>query len=1143
MYSTRIVLLAIATLLLPRPNSGPERVRGHSQETKGGVSATTLHQATSDPLKDRVARLYGALPLTFEVNQGQAAPRAKYLTRSPGCSIQLSSTTAWFNLRTRDDATIRGTTSRSSNAAAESCTLRMNLVGARDSNRVTELDELPGKSNYFIGSDPQKWRTNIPNYSRIKFHSVYPGVDLLYYGSGRELEYDFVVAPGASFRKIQLRFEGAERLTLDDSGDLLIQTPVGEVRQRKPVTYQETGGVKRSVEGNYVLRAPLEAGFDVPSYDPRLALVIDPVFIYSTSVGGSSNENGNAVAMDDSGNVYITGATTSLDFPSVNAFQPGLKLPAVGIGTPSDAFIAKLNPSGTALYSTYLGGGSVDVGNSIAVDSSGNAYVTGLASSDDFPTTGNAFQRKASGGGDAFITKLNAAGNRLSYSTYLGGPNAHGFRTNSNVGRGIVVDREGSAYVAGFTFSDEFPLKRAAQADFNHGNINGFDCLRFFLAPTAEDAFITKLNPEGSGLIYSTYLGGIGVEEANGIAVDSSGSAYVVGTTCSFDFPGMVTGNQIGVACFLTKLSASGNSFVYSLRFGGRGQDFGNSIAVDANGNAYVTGQTDSDDFPTTAALQSGLAGSVIYISNDGGGSWKSASGLSNSMATSVAIDPTNSLRVLAGFLNRFGGTGGLLESTDGGASWGGPGFSPYPTNYAQGVAIDPKNPSVIYTELAKSTNRGATWTAMRFPSGGPFGPSRLLIDPSNTSTVYLLSLGGLAGDVIFPPRFFKTTDAGSTWDFVRNGTNLFVPTSAVLDPQNPATLYATAVDLYKSTDAGATWRIPYGGNRNFSRLAIDPIHSSILYVSDPSGSLFKTTDNGASFSKLIDLGIKVNDLQVDPITPNTVYVATGSSGRGGAVFETTDGGDTWNVTDLVAASIGTVAVDPFNPLTLIAGADFDVDSFVVKVNSTGTGFIFSTYLGTRSIDVATGIGVDAVGNAYVTGRTLSDRFPTKEPLQATKPSGLFDSATFLTTLGPTGSAILFSSYMGGNDPSSASGIAVDPSGRLSITGTAGIAQLLPSGDLNVGGLDAFVIKIASPPLITAVSVSGKNLIVNGVGFDAGAVILVDGAEQRTRHDQTQPATILTGKKSAKNINPGQHVSVQVRNSDGLVSQPFSFVR
>ena len=1098
----------------------------------------TIVPRASHATRDRIAELYGALPLTFEPNRGQATANVKYLSRAIGCSFQLSATAAWLKMRNPADSSTQVHGSHIQNEIIPALTVSMNLIGASDSNHITASGELPGKSNYFIGSDPRKWRTNIPTYLRIKFHSVYPGVDLAYYGNGRELEYDFIVAPGASLKPIRLRFDGSQRVTLDETGDLLIETAIGEVRQRKPVIYQETAGAKRELEGNYVIQGTLEAGFDVPSYDPGLPLVIDPVFVYSTSIGGSSDDKGNAVALDDFGNAYITGATTSLDFPSVNAFQGGLQ--SGQFGSPSDAFVAKLNPTGTALvYSTYLGGSGGDVGNGIAVDSSGNAYVTGSALSNDFPTTPNGFQTTASGAGDAFIAKLNAAGNRLSYSTYLGGRNALGFMFgfNSNVGRGIAVDRDGNAYVAGYTYSDRFPLKKAAQPDFNKGNINqGIDCLHFTAPapPLLEDAFVTKVNPAGSNLVYSTYLGGIGADEAYGIAVDSSGSAYVTGTTCSSD------SNANGAAAFLTKISASGRSFVYSRLIDGRGQDLGNSVAVDADGNAYVTGQTDSENFPTVSPIQPNLGGSALYITNDGGVSWRPVPRLFNSPINSVVFDPVNPLRVLAALTERFGGGRGLIESDNGGASWEGPGFVSFPSNSAQGIGIDPKNPAVVYTDLYKTTNSGATWKLMQFPSDIPFGPAHFLIDPVNSSTVYLLSRGGVAGDVGFPPRFFKSTDAGGSWEHVRNGTNLFTATSAVLDPQNPSTLFATLGDFYKSTDGGATWRIPYQGTRNFSRLAIDPIHSSTLYLSDSSGSLFKTTDRGASFSKLVDLGIAANDLQVDPITPTNVYAATGVKGRGGAVFKTIDGGESWNLTDLVAASVNTLAIDPINPSTVFAGVDSDVDSFVVKINATGSALTYSTYLGTRSIDVGTGIGVDAVGNAYVTGRTFSDRFIAREPLQATKPSGLLDSAAFLTMFEPAGSAILFSTYVGGSDPSAASGLAVDPSGRLCIVGTAGPGFVVRTGISPQGvfrGLDAFVVKISSPPLVTAVSVSGKNLIVNGTGFDGGAVILVDGVEQRTKHDPEHPATILIGKKSVPNVTTGQ-VNVQVRNSDGLVSQP-----
>jgi len=312
------------------------------------------------------------------------------------------------------------------------------------------------------------------------------------------------------------------------------------------------------------------------------------------------------------------------------------------------------------------------------------------------------------------------------------------------------------------------------------------------------------------------------------------------------------------------------------------------------------------------------------------------------------------------------------------------------------------------------------------------------------------------------------------------------------------------------------------------------------------NGSLFKTTDSGASFTKLVDLGTKVTELQVDPVTPTNVYAATGVNGRGGAVFKTTDGGQNWSVTDLVAASVNSLAIDPMNPSTLIAGVDFDVDGFVVKSNATGSALTYSTYLGTGSIDVATGIGVDAVGNAYVTGRTFSDRFIARDPLQATKPSGLFDSAAFLTMFEPAGSAIPFSTYLGGSDPSAATGLAVNPSGRLCIVGTTGPGFVVRTGVSPEGvfrGLDAFVVRISTPPRLTGFSISGKNLVVNGLGFDGGAVVLADGIEQRTKHDPVDPTRSLIVKKFVKGLSLGSHVvSIQVRNSDGLVSQSLNLV-
>ena len=690
------------------------------------------------------------------------------------------------------------------------------------------------------------------------------------------------------------------------------------------------------------------------------------------------------------------------------------------------------------------------------------------------------------------------------------------------------------------------PSSKPAQRLFNKGNAFGIDCLS--LIPTVEDGFVTKLDPSGASLVYSTYLGGNNADEAYAIAVDSSGSANVTGVTCSFDFANSISADDFSLGAFLVKLSQSGKKFVYARRIGGRGHDVGNGVAVDSEGNAYVTGKTDSDDFPTTpSAFQPRLGGSVLYATSDGGSTWRSISGFSNSSVGAVAIDPTNPQRMYAGVSGRFVGPG-LLVSTDGGATWGNSGNGPpFPSNFATAIAVDPKNPSNLYTDLFRSTDGAKTWTQLRFPFGGAFGPARLLVDPVNSSIVYLVSFGGASGDVLFPPRFLKTTDGGTTWDPIRKGANLFGPSSAVLDPKNPSTLFAANVDLYKSTDGGNTWNVPYNGFRSFYKLAIDPIQTSTLYLADASGGLHKTTDAGVSFTPLVDLGVPVNELQVDPLNPSIIYAAAGSDGLGGTVFKSTDSGHTWNGTDLVAGNVNTLAIDPVNPSRVFAAVQFDVDSFVVKCNPAGSALVFSTYLGTRSPDLGAAVGVDAVGNAYVTGRTSSDRFPSRDALQTVKPSGLFSTAAFITKLDAAGSTILFSTYLGGSsEPSFGSGIAVDPSGRVCIVGTTGTPNAGPNGaslQSVHGGLDALVVKIASPPRILSVSVRGRNLIVNGEGFDRGAVILINGVEQRTRADESNPATMLIGKKAARDIVPGQPVNIRVRNADGLLSESFSFTK
>jgi hypothetical protein len=374
---------------------------------------------------------------------------------------------------------------------------------------------------------------------------------------------------------------------VDAAGDLVIKTPAGEMRQRKPTVYQEVEGARRSVEGGYVVSAGGRVRFALGEYDRDAPLVIDPAVEYSTHLGGSKDDYGYGIAADSAGNAYVTGWTMSPDFPTANAFQSK----DAGQGEFVDAFVTKLNAGGSALvYSTYLGGSRTDMGRGIAVDSAGNAYVTGQTLSTDFPTA-NAVQGTNAGAYDAFVTKLNADGSALVYSTYLGG-------INSEVGYGIAADSAGNAYVTGDTGSPDFPTANARQ--IKHYN---------YALP---DAFVTKLNADGSAFIYSTYLGGSNNDSGYGIAVDSAGNAYVTGETFSTDFPkanafqGALGGS---LDAFVTKLNADGSALVYSTFLGGRGSDHGYGIAVDSSGNAYVTGATGAADFPTANAIQSGYAG------------------------------------------------------------------------------------------------------------------------------------------------------------------------------------------------------------------------------------------------------------------------------------------------------------------------------------------------------------------------------------------------------------------------------------------------------------------------------------------------------------------------------------------------------
>jgi len=550
----------------------------------------------------RVNETYGKLQLQFEANRGQTHKDVRFLSRGPGYSLYLTSGEAVLMLtRPNPDEKKRDVRSRQERGAqtpVKSVALRMSLVGAAPEPVVSGLEEQPGTANYFIGKDSAKWLTKVPTYARVHYRDVYPGIDLLYYGNQRQLEYDFVVAPGADPKKIVLGFKGADKLEIDARGELVLHSAGGDIRQHKPIIYQNIDGGRREIAGGYVRKGANRVGFQVAAYDRSQPLVIDPVLSYSTFLGGSGFNGrgfsgGFGIAVDADGNAYVVGWTDSSDFPTTaGAFQT-----IFGGGTRVDTFVTKLNPTGSALvYSTYLGGSDSDPGRKIAVDAAGNAYVVGQTLSSNFPTTAGAFQTSFGGGySDAFVTKLNPTGSALVYSTYLGG-------TGEDDCSGISVDADGNAYVAGFTASANFPATAGAfQTTFGGGY---------------GDAFVAKLDPTGSALIYSTYLGGTDSDAAGnpGLAVDASGNAYVTSETVSTDFPTTPGAFQATLPgfqnAFVTKLDPTGSALVYSTYLGGSYSDWTQAIAVDADGNAYVTGATRSRDFPTTpGAFQTTFGG------------------------------------------------------------------------------------------------------------------------------------------------------------------------------------------------------------------------------------------------------------------------------------------------------------------------------------------------------------------------------------------------------------------------------------------------------------------------------------------------------------------------------------------------------
>ena len=619
----QVITLALAWISLLNIAAGPTLAGRRPAPNHFNPSDATTGIAEPDQkTKARIRKAFGKLPMRFEANAGQTDPQVKYLFRGSSYSLFLTPTEAVMRLEAGRNK-LRNDKAQMSNIAVtpnpqpqnqnQQSVLRMKFVGADSAPELQGVEPFSGKSNYFLGNDPGKWRRNVTSYAKVCYKNLYPGIDVVYYGNQEQLEYDFIVTPGADPNNIKLRFEGAKRMKVDANGDLVLQTANGQLRQHKPVIYQDVKGRRKQIAGHYVLKGEQEVAFEVAAYDRTRPLVIDPVVVYSTFLGGAFRDVVEAIAVDEEGSVYVTGTTGSPDFPTLNPIQPQLNPQLNPMVNSFDAFVTKLNPEGSALiYSTFLGGKLDDSGYSITVGKDGTAYLAGYTFSEDFPTK-NPLQPSLANDGstsgvfspDAFVTRLSADGTQLLYSTFLGG-------TRGDFGTEVRIDREKNIYVAGVTFSDNFPIENPLQS----GLIG------------RGDFFVAKLTADGSRLRFSTYLGGTNDDipsnfgpfmTAARMELDKQGNIFLTGATSSTDFP---TAHPLqpalagGADLFVTKISSQGNTLLYSTYLGGSAYDRSYDLAVDSSGNAYVTGETESSNYPTMAPLQAALAGiGNVFIS------------------------------------------------------------------------------------------------------------------------------------------------------------------------------------------------------------------------------------------------------------------------------------------------------------------------------------------------------------------------------------------------------------------------------------------------------------------------------------------------------------------------------------------------
>lgn len=1000
----------------------------------------TLLVAAAALAADTVPRgphqLHRGLALAFEPNYGQTAPEIVFLARGPDYAVVLKPDEVLLQLGGRG-------------------LLRLRLAGAAPAARAFGEEPLPGRSNYLAGSDRSRWKTGIPHFRRVRFAEVYPGIDIEYYGDRGRLEFDFVVKPGADPDLIRLIYDGIDRLRLDGDGALVLTAGGGELRQQPPVVFQDDGRRRRAVKASYVAKAGREVAIALGDYDRRAPLRIDPVLVYSTYLGGDTAVTGasdyaRAVAVDTAGNVYIAGGTQSSAFPT----SEGVFGRSFGGGS-TDAFVVKISAAGTLVYSTYLGTSASEEAYGIAVDASGFAWVAGHTDARNFPVTADALQNASGGGRDLFLAKIAPDGRSLAYATYLGGSGVEEMR-------GLARDAAGNLWLVGRTDSANFPIRGSAlQSAFSGGSMDGF---------------AAKLDPSGKNLLYATYLGGSGWDEANGVAVDAAGNAYVTGYTSPSGFPVSVNAwrkTAEGSDAFAVKFDGSA-AVVYSTLLGGNGSDRGAAIAVDGEGVAYVVGSTGTMNLPVSrpplvppsgagplqglGLLQSvfealklgshggGTDGFVMALSPDGSTVSKMCylGGEGYDAANAIAVDPGGDLFVAGETQSRkfWASADATFKGFRGGTSDGflvrlrKADLSRLHSTYYGGSGDD----RILALALDASGGLYATGStsSMDFPATAgllPLSQRTAGTDGflakwlrENMSAAYSIVAGGSGGSTAEEAKAIAVDSQGCVYlAGVTYSTNFPVTPGAIQASPGggeQADIFVTKIDpaagnLVYSTYLGGP------GTEAADGIAVDA--SGAAYVSGyASGDTFSgatyfgSARAGAFVAKLNPRGDALEFVSIlgPTLTNATVKLALDAAGSP-YLFGAT-------------ASAG-LPVTPGAPQSSFGGGARD--TFVAKLSPSGKEVIYCTYLGGSGFETPWGITVDAGGHAYVAGGTDSRNFPVTAGALRTSYGGAAEDG-FVTKLNPTGTALIYSTYLGASGADSARAIAVDSSGHAWVAGT-----------------------------------------------------------------------------------------------------------